>query len=312
MLRIVTIQVRHIRPEDRPIWLRMRSELWPEASAPEHQAEIDAFFAGTLREPLAVLIATDDASQAVGFAELSIRPYAEGCQTDRVAYLEGWYVVREARRHGAGRALIEGAEAWARERGCPEFASDALLDNEVSAQAHRALGFEDVERIRCFWKALTEKGPRAPDASPVAGFDDTIIRHATMADSGALAELVTELGYRTSPDQMRDRLESILSKPEYSTLVASVDDGVAGFIGTVVRPSYEADGLYGQIMALVVAGQFRRRGIGRALIGAVEASLRRRGVTVVVVNTANHRTDAHAFYEGQGYRLTGRRYRKAL
>jgi aminoglycoside 6'-N-acetyltransferase I len=40
--------------------------------------------------------------------------------------------------------------AWARGRGCTEFAADALLDNEVSHAAHRALGFEEVERIVCF------------------------------------------------------------------------------------------------------------------------------------------------------------------
>jgi aminoglycoside 6'-N-acetyltransferase I len=304
------IEVRHVTPEDRTAWLRMRSDLWPEGSTAEHESEIDAFFAGRLREPLAVLFAVDDAGGAVGFAELSIRPYAEGCQTDRVAYLEGWYVVPEARRSGVGRALIRAAEAWAVERGCPEVASDALIDNDVSADAHRALGFEEVERIRCFWKALRDVRSTAPAADPLARPGDVVVRHATMTDAEALAALVTELGYRTTPDQMRGRLESILSKPEFSTAVALVEDRIAGFIGSMVRPSYEADGLYGQIMALVVASQFRRRGVGRALVDAVESSLARRGIDILVVNTSNHRADAHAFYEGLGYTFTGRRYRK--
>jgi ribosomal protein S18 acetylase RimI-like enzyme len=208
--------------------------------------------------------------------------------------------------------LIERAEAWAVERGCPEFASDALIDNGVSAAAHRALGFEDVEQIRCFWKPLTNVRSKAPVANPFPRLGDVVVRHATMADSDALAGLVTELGYRTSPDQMRGRLESILSKPEYSTLVALVEDQIAGFIGTMVRPSYEADGLYAQIMALVVAGQFRRRGVGRALVAATESSFTRRGIEVLVVNTSNHRADAHAFYERLGYVFTGRRYIKGL
>jgi hypothetical protein len=42
----------------------------------------------------------------------------------------------------------------ARSAGCTEFASDAEADNEVSAAAHRALGFEDVGLIRCFRKDL--------------------------------------------------------------------------------------------------------------------------------------------------------------
>jgi len=132
----------------------MRCDLWPEGSAAEHGGEIDAFFAGTLKMPLAVLIALDGSGEAIGFAELSIRAYAEDCVTDRVAYLEGWYVVPQARRHGAGRALVQAAEQWARSQGCTEFGSDALLENELSAAAHRALGFEETVQIRCFKKLL--------------------------------------------------------------------------------------------------------------------------------------------------------------
>jgi aminoglycoside 6'-N-acetyltransferase I len=104
--------------------------------------------------PLAVLIAEDDGGKLVGFAELSIRNYAEDCVTDRVAYLEGWYVVPGARRKGVGRALIAGAEQWGKGQGCTEFASDAVIDNEISAAAHRALGFTETVRIRCFRKQL--------------------------------------------------------------------------------------------------------------------------------------------------------------
>ena len=131
----------------------MRDALWPEGGTHGHAREVEEFFAGRLQMPLAVLLATDDGS-AVGFAELSIRAYAEDCVTDRVAYLEGWYVVPEARRRGVGRALVAAAERWALAQGCSEFASDAIIDNEVSAAAHRALGFVETVRIRCFRKPL--------------------------------------------------------------------------------------------------------------------------------------------------------------
>ncbi|PYO48007.1 MAG: AAC(6')-I family aminoglycoside N-acetyltransferase, partial [Gemmatimonadetes bacterium] len=96
----------------------------------------------------------DDRSVPLGFAELSIRNYAEECVTDRVGYLEGWYVAPEARRRGIGRALVAAAEEWARQSGCIEFGSDALIDNQVSAAAHRALGFVETVQIRCFRKDL--------------------------------------------------------------------------------------------------------------------------------------------------------------
>src|SRR5206468_5494106 len=65
----------------------------------------------------------------IWFAELSIRNYAEDCVTDRVAYLEGWYVVPEWRRRGVGGALVAAAESWAQGQGCTEFASDTPIDN---------------------------------------------------------------------------------------------------------------------------------------------------------------------------------------
>ncbi len=148
------IQVRSAKPDDASDWLRMREALWPEDRAGTHAGEIEQFFAGALNMPLEVLLAADEANHVVGFAELSIRNYAEDCVTDRVAYLEGWYVAPEWRRRGVGKALVEAAEAWARAQGCTEFGSDALLDNATSAAAHKALGFEETVQIRCFRKQL--------------------------------------------------------------------------------------------------------------------------------------------------------------
>ena len=148
------VSVRPAKKEDGPAWLRMREALWPEYASTWHADEITQFFAGKLSMPLAVLIAEDDAGKPLGFAELSIRNYAEDCVTDRVAYLEWLYVVPGARRQGVGRALITAAEQWARGQGCTEFASDAVIDNEISAAAHRALGFAETVQIRCFRKQL--------------------------------------------------------------------------------------------------------------------------------------------------------------
>ena len=149
--------VRAATPADAPQWLRLRVLLWPgedDAEKDEHAREVDQYFAGRLKEPLEVLLAEDASGAIVGFAELSIRNYAEDCVTDRVAYLEGWYVVPEARRQGVGRALVLAAEEWGRGQGCTEFGSDALIDNHLSHLAHEALGFEETARIRTYRKSL--------------------------------------------------------------------------------------------------------------------------------------------------------------
>jgi aminoglycoside 6'-N-acetyltransferase I len=151
----MVINVRHVQPGDRDTWLRMRHALWPDGSETEHKKEIDQYFRGLARgRPAAVLLAEHEDGHAVGVAELAIRPYAEGCVSDRVAYLEGWYVVPDARREGVGRVLIAAAEEWGRAQGSTEFASDAHPDNVVSTAAHLATGFTEAGLVRCFRKDL--------------------------------------------------------------------------------------------------------------------------------------------------------------
>lgn len=132
----------------------MRQALWPEDAEGEHAEEIEEFFSGRSKEPLAVLIAEGESGRLIGIAELSIRTSAEGCRTDRVAYLEGWFVMPESRRQGVGRALIAAAEEWGRAYDCDELASDTQPENEASVAAHRAAGFTDAGVVQCYRKEL--------------------------------------------------------------------------------------------------------------------------------------------------------------
>lgn len=134
----------------------MRAALWPD-DIEEHRVAAERFFAGFRHEPAEVLLAFADSGHAVGFVELSIRSIVDGCSTDRVAYLEGWYVEPSLRRHGVGAALVAAAERWGVEQGCTEFGSDSLIDNEISHRAHRALGFEETGRVMNFRKDLPSR-----------------------------------------------------------------------------------------------------------------------------------------------------------
>lgn len=152
------VAIRPASPEDAAEWVRMRCALWSDGTG-EHRYAVDRFFAGHRHEPAEVLVALGEHGRPVGFAELSIRNIVTGCDSDRVAYLEGWYVDPEVRRQGIGAALIAEAQRWGLAKGCSELGSDALIDNEVSHRAHSALGFEEVDRVVNFRKNL---GPSAP------------------------------------------------------------------------------------------------------------------------------------------------------
>jgi aminoglycoside 6'-N-acetyltransferase I len=77
-----------------------------------------------------------------------------GTDSSPVAFVEGIYVVPEARRMGTARALVAAAERWAANKGCRKIASDAGLENETSHAMHRALGFQETERVVFFRKLL--------------------------------------------------------------------------------------------------------------------------------------------------------------
>src|SRR5262245_5257970 len=83
-----TTPVRPAGRADAAAWLTLRQSLWPDGTAEEHAEEIERYFSGASGDPLHVLLADDAAGRPVGLVELSIRPFAEGCRTGRVAYLE--------------------------------------------------------------------------------------------------------------------------------------------------------------------------------------------------------------------------------
>jgi aminoglycoside 6'-N-acetyltransferase I len=143
--------VRALEAGDWQEWRRMRHVLWPDQAAAEDEVEMRAWLE---RCDTAVFVCVRESGGLCGFAEVGTRPYADGCRTSPVAFLEGWYVDQEFRGRGIGRALVEAVQAWARDRGLQELASDALLDNETSQRAHERLGFIEVERAVRYRKTV--------------------------------------------------------------------------------------------------------------------------------------------------------------
>ena len=143
--------IRPVQPIDHAEWLRMRLNLWGGA-AEEHIQDIANYF--TTPQRGITFVVERPGGGLCGFVEVSLRNYAEGCTTSPVAYIEAWYVDAESRQHKLGTRLVQVAEAWARHQGLKEIASDTQIDNTVSIHAHKALGYEEVERIVCFRKAL--------------------------------------------------------------------------------------------------------------------------------------------------------------
>jgi hypothetical protein len=71
--------------------------------------------------------------------------WPEGSESEHRTEIERFFA-------GQVREPLEGSQ------GCTEFASDALVDNHVSAAAHRALGLQETVQIRCFRKVIDPLG----------------------------------------------------------------------------------------------------------------------------------------------------------
>jgi aminoglycoside 6'-N-acetyltransferase I len=148
------MDIHPVRTEEYPAWLEMRQALWPDAELEELQVEQDEILAEP--EANAVFMATLPEGEPIGFIEVALRHWAEGCSTHPVGYIEGWYVAEAHRRTGVGGALVRAAEAWAGGKGCIEMGSDAEIWNEVSLQAHQALGYQEASRLVTFSKRLAD------------------------------------------------------------------------------------------------------------------------------------------------------------
>jgi aminoglycoside 6'-N-acetyltransferase I len=148
-MRIERASARHL-----DAWAAMRFALWPDEGA-DHLAEQAAEWLAAAREDQPNWLAIDAQGEAIGFVEAALRrDYVNGCESSPVAFLEGIYVAPGHRRQGVARALVDTVAAWARSRGISEFASDALVENEVSHAFHARLGFAETERVVYFRRAL--------------------------------------------------------------------------------------------------------------------------------------------------------------
>lgn len=132
------------------------------ASAPEVWSDdpekLEKDFEELLRSKKDLVAVSEENGEVIAFANVRIRSdYVAGADSLPAAYLEGICVKEGYRGRGEAKNLLAYCENWAREQGCGDFASDCLIDNEVSRAFHLAMGFREVERVICFAKKLGER-----------------------------------------------------------------------------------------------------------------------------------------------------------
>lgn len=95
----------------------------------------------------AVFVAEDGQSRCVGFISVARSGH---CTGEEYAYIGELAVAQEAERRGVGRALVEEAEAWARQRGFRMIGLDTGAANAGARAFYARLGFaeESVKLVK--------------------------------------------------------------------------------------------------------------------------------------------------------------------
>lgn len=144
-------EIRKALPEDARAVAELAAALWPEHTVDAFEKEMSSLLTD---HECAVYLAVAE-GQPVALAQCQLRyDYVEGTESSPVGYLEGIYVSEAFRHHGIAGRLLRSCEAWARDMGCREFASDCELTNETSRLFHLRMGFAEANRIICFTKKL--------------------------------------------------------------------------------------------------------------------------------------------------------------
>jgi GNAT superfamily N-acetyltransferase len=133
------------------------------------------------------------------------------------------------------------------------------------------------------------------------------VRPATVDDAAAIAPLLDELGYRTTVDELRNRLARTVGDASTGVLLAEADGITAALIAYQLVQHLERAQPTCRITTLVTDPAQRRRGAAAALLEAVEGVARDTGCERLEVTTRPQREDALAFYLGAGFEERPRR-----
>jgi N-acetylglutamate synthase-like GNAT family acetyltransferase len=138
------------------------------------------------------------------------------------------------------------------------------------------------------------------------------MRQAKQKDIEALCTLMDEMSRTAiSPEQMLNRLQMV-EKSKIDSLYVCEDNGeIQGLLGFRIRENLEEMSRFGEVSAIVVDPDDRRKGIGRFMMDYAEKLAKKYGCKGMwLVSGFAREEEAHKFYQQLGYQITGYRFVK--
>jgi ribosomal protein S18 acetylase RimI-like enzyme len=215
-----------------------------------------------------------DGDRMVGFYINGLGQWNE----KKTAYDAGTGVIPECRGRGVAKELFAFLVPRLKEAGVCQYLLEVLSSNVPAAALYRKLGFVDTRRLAVF-KSGPQKGTRGTGA---------------LVDIRRVEEPEWRLfrsfwdGYPSWQNSI-DAVERIAN--ERTIIDAYVDDVCVGY-GVIFTPA-------ASLMQLAVAREHRRKGIGSAILSALETEAAQ---PLKINNIDDNLKAALAFYEANGYK----------
>lgn len=134
-----------------------------------------------------------------------------------------------------------------------------------------------------------------------------MIREINISDAKEIQKICkTALGYDVDISTVENQIKKLSCDNKNHILAVYEDENTKKVIGFVHAQVYESvysdTGL--NILSLAVNPDFHGNGVGKKLIGYIEKYAMDNGISFIRLNSANHRVEAHKFYENIGYKLS--------
>jgi GNAT superfamily N-acetyltransferase len=128
-----------------------------------------------------------------------------------------------------------------------------------------------------------------------------MIRRAQPTDTEAIRALIVQLDYEP-PAALEEKIRQLSNHPDEVLLVYELEAEVVAFLSLHFIPQIAIDGDFARISYFAVKDTARSHGIGQELEAYITRLARERNCDRIEVHCQTRRTDAHRFYERQGYK----------
>jgi N-acetylglutamate synthase-like GNAT family acetyltransferase len=125
------------------------------------------------------------------------------------------------------------------------------------------------------------------------------IRKAKLKDTDSIVRLAEELGYLTTPEEIKSKLRRISADLAEEVYVAAYAN-VIGWMHIALTEPLESN-RFVEIRGIVVKKEFRGKGAGTKLIETAELWAKSNDCTRIRIRTNIVRTDTREYYRKRGF-----------